>query len=87
MCLLGSEKNPIMIKVGTRARAEKKIAAICDDYDLYYIISLELNEDLTDLKKAMKGRTRPMDIYDTCACNSGKKYKFCCMSKEIELDI
>ncbi|MDV6359214.1 DNA-binding protein, partial [Bacillus thuringiensis] len=59
MCLLGSEKNPIMIKVGTRARAEK-IAAICDDYDLYYIISLELNEDLTDLKKAMKGRTRPM---------------------------
>ncbi|MEC3033229.1 SEC-C metal-binding domain-containing protein [Bacillus thuringiensis] len=28
-----------------------------------------------------------MDIYDTCACNSGKKYKFCCMSKEIELDI
>nr|WP_258166085.1 SEC-C metal-binding domain-containing protein [Bacillus sp. MYb209] len=20
-------------------------------------------------------------------CNSGKKYKFCCMSKEIELDI
>jgi hypothetical protein len=24
MCLLGSENNPIMIKVGTRARAEKK---------------------------------------------------------------
>ncbi|EPC8411465.1 MULTISPECIES: SEC-C metal-binding domain-containing protein [Bacillus] len=28
-----------------------------------------------------------MDIYDTCVCNSGKKYKFCCMSKEIELGI
>ncbi|MEH7218149.1 SEC-C metal-binding domain-containing protein [Bacillus toyonensis] len=28
-----------------------------------------------------------MDIYDTCACNSGKKYKFCCMNTEIELDI
>jgi uncharacterized protein YecA (UPF0149 family) len=86
MCLLGSENNPIMIKVGTRARAEK-IAAICDEYDLYYIISLELNEDLTDLKKSDERTTRPMDIYDTCACNSGKKYKFCCMSKEIELDI
>ncbi|MHA2895957.1 SEC-C metal-binding domain-containing protein [Bacillus cereus] len=28
-----------------------------------------------------------MDIYDPCACNSGKKYKFCCMNKEIELGI
>ncbi|MCQ6342843.1 SEC-C metal-binding domain-containing protein [Bacillus cereus] len=26
-------------------------------------------------------------MYDTCACNSGKKYKFCCMNKEIELGI
>ncbi|MES1053991.1 DNA-binding protein, partial [Bacillus thuringiensis] len=24
---------------------------------------------------------------DICACNSGKKYKFCCMNKEIRLDI
>ena len=83
---LGSETHPIMIKVRTRAQAEK-IAAICDEYDFYYIISLELNEGLTDLKKAMKGRTRPMDIYDICACNNGKKYKFCCMNKEIRLDI
>nr|WP_240514773.1 hypothetical protein [Bacillus cereus] len=22
-----------------------------------------------------------------CACNSEKKYKFCCMNKEIRLDI
>ncbi|PEZ10367.1 DNA-binding protein [Bacillus thuringiensis] len=83
---LGSENHPIMIKVRTRAQAEN-IATICNEYDFYYIISLELNEDLTDLKKAIKGRTRPMDIYDTCACNSGKKYRFCCMNKEIELNI
>ncbi|MGG0646063.1 SEC-C metal-binding domain-containing protein [Bacillus mycoides] len=25
--------------------------------------------------------------YESCSCNSGKKYKFCCMNKEIELDI
>lgn len=55
--------------------------------NLICIISLELNEDLTDLKKAIKGSTHPMDIYDICACNSGKKYKFCCMKKEIELDM
>ncbi|MED2934072.1 DNA-binding protein [Bacillus wiedmannii] len=83
---LVSEDHPIMIKVRTRVQAEK-IAAVCDEYDFYYIISLELNEDLIDLKKAIKGRTCPMDIYDTCACNSGKKYKFGCMNKEIELDI
>ncbi|MGR5992693.1 SEC-C metal-binding domain-containing protein [Bacillus paranthracis] len=27
------------------------------------------------------------NIYNPCACNSGKKYKFCCMNKEIELGI
>ncbi|MGE6599235.1 MULTISPECIES: SEC-C metal-binding domain-containing protein [Bacillus cereus group] len=26
-------------------------------------------------------------MYENCSCNSGKKYKFCCMNKEIELDI
>ncbi|WP_423743074.1 SEC-C metal-binding domain-containing protein [Bacillus cereus] len=26
-------------------------------------------------------------MYDICACNSEKKYKFCCMNKEIRLDI
>ena len=83
---LGSENNPIIIKVRTRAQAEK-ITTICDEYDFYYMISLELNEDLTNLKKAIKGRTRPMDIYNLCACSSGKKYKFCCMNKEIKLGI
>ncbi|WP_238601950.1 SEC-C metal-binding domain-containing protein [Bacillus cereus] len=27
------------------------------------------------------------NIYENCPCNSGKKYKYCCMNKEIELDI
>ena len=49
MYSLGSENHPIMIKVRTRAQAEK-ITTICDEYDFYYMISLELNEDLTDLK-------------------------------------
>ncbi|WIG34246.1 MULTISPECIES: SEC-C metal-binding domain-containing protein [Bacillus cereus group] len=26
-------------------------------------------------------------MYESCPCNSGKKYKFCCMNKEIDLDI
>ncbi|WP_255292331.1 DNA-binding protein [Bacillus cereus] len=72
---LGSENHPIMIKVRTRAQAEKT-STICDAYDLYYIISSELHEDLTVLQKAIKGRTHPIDIYDTCACNSGKSIHF-----------
>ncbi|WP_307835548.1 SEC-C metal-binding domain-containing protein [Bacillus wiedmannii] len=30
---------------------------------------------------------RPANIYENCPCNSGKKHKFCCMNKEIKLDI
>ncbi|WP_232299080.1 SEC-C metal-binding domain-containing protein [Bacillus cereus] len=26
-------------------------------------------------------------MYENCPCNSGKKYKFCCMNKEMGLDI
>ncbi|HHQ2481160.1 TPA: SEC-C metal-binding domain-containing protein [Bacillus cereus] len=26
-------------------------------------------------------------MYENCPCNSGKKYKFCCINKEIELNI
>ncbi|WP_353958459.1 SEC-C metal-binding domain-containing protein [Bacillus sp. DX1.1] len=38
-------------------------------------------------KKAIKDCSRPANIYENCPCNSGKKYKFCCMNKEVELDI
>ncbi|MEB4819868.1 MULTISPECIES: SEC-C metal-binding domain-containing protein [Bacillus cereus group] len=24
-------------------------------------------------------------MYENCPCNSGKKYKFCCMNKEIRV--
>ncbi|WP_369680619.1 YecA family protein [Bacillus sp. AFS023182] len=53
----------------------------------YYIVGLGFNEDISDLKKAIKDCSRPANTYENCPCNSGKKYKFCCMNKEIELDI
>lgn len=83
---LGSKERPIIVKVSSKKKAEK-IATICDTYDFYYIVRLEFNEDISDLKKAIKDYKRPANIYENCLCNSGKKYKFCCMNKEIELDI
>ncbi|OUB23756.1 DNA-binding protein [Bacillus thuringiensis serovar yunnanensis] len=83
---LGSKERPIIAKVPSKGRAER-IATICDTYDFYYIVGLEFNEDISDLKKAIKDYKRLANIYKNCSCNRGKKYKFCCINKEIELDI
>jgi uncharacterized protein YecA (UPF0149 family) len=83
---LGSEQRPIIVKVKSSEKAEK-IAEICEQHNWKYIIGLELTEDLTDLKKAMKEQMKPASPYDPCPCNSGKKYRFCCAKKRIELDI
>ncbi|MDM5152563.1 hypothetical protein QUF88_01290 [Bacillus sp. DX1.1] len=50
---LGSKERPIIVKVSSKARAEK-VAAICEAYNFYYIVGLEFNEDVTDLKKQSK---------------------------------
>jgi hypothetical protein len=55
---------------------------ICEQYDWKYIIGLELTEDL---KKAMKERMKPASPYDPCPCHSGKKYRFCCGKKRVNL--
>ncbi len=83
---LGSKQRPIIVKVRTKEQAEK-VTEICDQYDFTYIIGLELTEDISDLKKAIKERITPVNPYDLCPCNSGKKYKFCCSKKSVELDI
>ncbi|MED1302831.1 DNA-binding protein [[Bacillus thuringiensis] serovar konkukian] len=83
---LGSKERPIIVKVSSQIRAEK-VAAICEVYNFYYIVGREFNEDISDLKTAIKNCSKPANIYENCPCNSGKKYKFCCMNKEIELDI
>jgi uncharacterized protein YecA (UPF0149 family) len=83
---LGSLQRPIIVKVRSQEKAEK-VAEICEQYDWKFIIGLELIEDLTDLKKALKERMKPANPYDPCPCHSGKKYKFCCAKKRFEFDI
>ncbi len=59
---LGSEQRPIIVK--SEILRTEKVAEICEHYDWKYIIRLELTEDLTDLKKAMKERMKPASPYD-----------------------
>jgi len=83
---LGSVQRPVIVKVKSEERA-KRVAEICGEYGFKYIIGIEMTEDLTDLKKAIKqwrGFTNP---YEPCPCGSGAKYKFCCAKKSIELDL
>lgn len=83
---LGSEPRPVIVKVNNEPRAIR-VAEICEEYGFKYIVGLEYDEDLTDLKKAIQQRMTPESVYDPCPCGSGKKYKFCCAKKPFELDL
>lgn len=86
MASLGSKQRPVIVKV-TSEKMAKKVAQLCKEHDLVFIAGFEDEEDLTDLKIALKEKSAPKDIYDPCPCGSGSKYKFCCMKKEFILNI
>ena len=86
MAKLGTEERPVIIRVNSERKIEK-INAICDHYDFEFIVGIEVDENLTDLKKAVKDKLEPSDPYSECTCNSGKKYKFCCKQKMKNFDI
>lgn len=80
MYSLGSEQRPVVVKVATEEKAEK-VAQVCERYGFHFIMGLDWYENLSDLKKALKERLAPGNVYDPCPCDSGKKYKFCCAEK------
>jgi hypothetical protein len=86
MASLGSQERPVIVKV-TSEKMAKKVAEICGKYGFQFIAGFEDVDDLTDLKTAIKEKTAPKNIYDLCPCGCGAKYKFCCMRKEIVLDL
>lgn len=90
MAQIGTEKNPIIVRVQTEQRG-LYVAETCAKRGWYYLIGFEPNktEDISALEKALNssipvqygkvGRNVP------CPCGSGKKYKMCCgASGEIE---
>jgi uncharacterized protein YecA (UPF0149 family) len=86
MARLGTEQRPVIVKVNSEEMVDK-VAAICDKYNLHFILGMEVQEDLTDLKRAVKNELEPDDPYSPCPCGSGKKYKFCCKKKMKNFDI
>lgn len=76
MARLGTDKNPISIRVNNKAHA-LAIYAMCEDKDWTVMIEVNENEpeDLKDLHHRLKMKTGPND---SCPCGSGKKYKKCC---------
>lgn len=86
MASLGSQQRPVIVKV-TSEKMAKKVAEICGEYSFHFIAGFEAVANLNDLKSAIKEKTAPKNIYDLCPCGSGAKYKFCCMTKEIVLNL
>jgi uncharacterized protein YecA (UPF0149 family) len=86
MPALGSQERPVIVKV-TSEKMAKRVAEICNKNGLHFIAGFEPVADLTDLKRAIKDKIAPKNIYDLCPCGSGLKYKFCCARKEVELDL
>ena len=82
----GSEQRPIIVRTNSHEKG-RKIIQICDRYGMHYIMGVEAVEDLSDLKRALIERLAPANAYDPCPCGSGKKYKFCCMSKMKNFDL
>lgn len=83
---LGSKQRPVIVKV-TSEKMMRSVAEICGKHSFHFIAGLEPVDDLTDLKLALKEKAAPNNVYDLCPCGSGIKYKFCCMKKEIILNL
>jgi SWIM/SEC-C metal-binding protein len=83
MAKLGTEKQPIIVRVQTEERG-RYVAEQCALHGWRYIIGLEADkpEDISDLQKALNpplpAQVEKVDRNDPCPCGSGKKYKKCC---------
>ena len=83
MAQLGSQKNPLILRVTDEPKIER-IAEICGENDWHFILGLEPDEeeDLSDLERKLNPPTRyavaKLGRNDPCSCGSGKKLKKCC---------
>jgi SWIM/SEC-C metal-binding protein len=93
MAKLGSSKKPAVARVGTEARAQE-IIRICNENGWQVIVGIEPDkpEDISDVKWLLDRRKMEPTIYspkpakvgpnDYCPCESGLKYKNCCLRRE-----
>lgn len=76
MARLGTDKNPVRVRVNEKAHA-LAIYAMCEDKDWAVVIEVDENkpEDIRELKERINLKTGPND---SCPCGSKRKYKKCC---------
>ena len=83
MAKLGSEKNPLILRLADDSKVDD-IVTICDERGWCYILGIEPDEaeDLTDLERKLNPPiqrvTTKIGRNDPCRCGSGVKYKKCC---------
>ena len=89
---LGSKKHPIRVSVWDE-EAVGRVAKICDQQGWYFIAKIDPDEDenveefLAKLASQQIGVSIPVKLQPSlapmpnnfCPCDSGKKYKKCCM--------
>jgi uncharacterized protein YecA (UPF0149 family) len=74
------DKNTVIGRVQTQERLNK-IAALCNEHGLKFIIGLEPDkpEDISEIERRLNPPSPYTALYigrnDSCPCGSGKKYK------------
>lgn len=85
MAKLGSQKNPLILRVAEEFKIDH-IAAICHENGWHFILGYEPDEaeDITDLERKLnppaRHEVRKVGRNEPCICGSGKKFKKCCGS-------
>jgi len=83
MAKLGSEKNPLILRVADESKIDA-IAAICHENGWHFIVGFEpdAEEDISDLERKLNPpashEASKVGRNDPCPCGSGKKFKKCC---------
>jgi SWIM/SEC-C metal-binding protein len=88
MSKLGTDNNPLMLRVQTQKRVEE-VMDICQELGVEFILDLDPDEpeDISALKRLFNPpqpivKSRHISRNDPCYCGSGKKYKKCCLGKD-----
>lgn len=77
--------NLIVCSVMTEIQAAQ-VAKICQDYGIQSVIKMKPFVDISQLKKAVKGKMKEK-LYNPCPCGKGRKFKFCCYKDEINIEL
>jgi SWIM/SEC-C metal-binding protein len=88
---IGSRKKPAVVRVQTEERA-RSVLEFCDEHEIVVIVVVESDtpEDISDIERAIVSRqparaAPKIGRNDPCPCDSGKKFKKCCVDQPPQL--